>query len=126
MTVMQTIWIALAGIFGVLGRYIAAQGLTRALGSAFPFSTMAINVAGSFLIGVVYVLGAERGLLSDLSARALMVGFLGGFTTFSAFSLETLRMIEGGAIGLAALNAAGSVTLCVGATAAGFWIARIS
>lgn len=122
---MQTTYIALAGVFGVLGRYIAAQSLTRWLGSAFPYSTIAINVAGSFLIGVVYVLGMERGILSEQAMRALMVGFLGGFTTFSAFSLETVRLIESGAPGLAAANAAASVTLCVTATALGFWVARL-
>ncbi|MBI3555496.1 MAG: fluoride efflux transporter CrcB [Deltaproteobacteria bacterium] len=121
---MQTVLISLAGIFGVLGRYFMSLGVTRLAGPGFPFATVLINVLGSFLIGVVYVLGAEKAAISETTRVALMVGFMGGFTTFSSFALETVRLFEGGQLGLAVVNVLVSVVLCLGAVAFGLFLAR--
>lgn len=87
------------GIFGLLGVF-ARFGLDRAfisLNSEFPVSTFMINILGSFFAGLIYVLG-ERGTLESGLHLGLLVGFCGGFTTFSAYSLQTLQMIEKGRI----------------------------
>ena len=84
--------VAFFGLLGVLSRY----GIDRAFGGGdFPWNTLAINVAGSFLAGLLYVL-SERGNLSTNLQLGLLVGFCGGFTTFSAYTLQTMTMIEKG------------------------------
>ncbi|OFZ18361.1 MAG: hypothetical protein A2X94_12490 [Bdellovibrionales bacterium GWB1_55_8] len=82
------------GIMGVFSRYFAGIWISQVLPPPFPYATLLINVAGSFLIGVLYVMGAERALLSMDLFAGIAVGFLGGFTTFSSFSLETFRLFE--------------------------------
>lgn len=121
---MEPLLISIAGIIGVLARYGTSLSMTRWLGTAFPYATVFINVTGSFAIGVVYVLGPEKGLMSQQTARALMVGLLGGYTTFSSFSLETARLLEGGQLGLGLVNIFASVLFCLGGTALGFLVGR--
>lgn len=121
---MQLALIAMAGALGVIARYIVSLGVTRLVGGAFPFATVLINVMGSFFIGVLYAAWSERAILSDTWSIALIVGLMGGFTTFSSFSLETVRMLEGGQWGLATANVLVSVALCLGATALGLHLAR--
>lgn len=91
---MQILLISVFGIMGVLSRFLITQICQKVILTFFPVSTLAINLIGSFLIGVVYVLGTEKQLISEDLRIALMVGFLGGFTTFSAFSLESYRLLE--------------------------------
>lgn len=86
---------------------------------------MAPNVAGSFLIGLLYGVGIERGGLSPLAYTALVGGFLGSFTTFSSFSLEILRLAAGGHAGLAFGYAVGSVVTGVAAAWMGLWVGRM-
>ncbi|HEY8278467.1 MAG TPA: CrcB family protein [Bdellovibrionota bacterium] len=92
--------ISLFGIFGVLCRY----GLDLAFApwnESFPFSTFAINIFGSFLAGALYVLATHKNLFPPSLQTALLVGFCGGFTTFSAYSLQTMVLLERGKAGLA-------------------------
>lgn len=107
--------IALAGGLGSLARY-AVDGLvlSRSAG-AFPWGTFVVNVTGSFLLGVTFVLLTERMAVAPWLRSALMIGLIGGYTTFSTLSLETYRLAEDGAWGLAAANVAGS--LAAGLTA---------
>lgn len=87
------LWIALFGLIGVFLRYGIDQ-LALRLAMPIPFNTLGINVLGSFLAGVIYVVGVERGWLpADLRAGVL-VGFLGGFTTFSAYCLQSALLLE--------------------------------
>lgn len=111
----------LAGLGGALGSILRA-----ALGLALPFpvATLAVNVLGSFAIGLLAVPLLLAGNRPHPSAPFLVTGVLGGFTTFSAFSLDTLRLIEGGRAGAALLYVAGSVGLSLGAGAAGLALAR--
>jgi fluoride exporter len=89
---------------------------------SFPWATLLVNVSGSLAIGVLAAMLAppERAHASHWTRDLLMVGFLGGFTTFSAFSLQTLHLLRDGKLLLAAWNVAGSVALCLAATWAGF------
>jgi len=86
--------IGLLGLAGIYGRYFLTA-YAQKINLALPVMTVAINVIGSFLIGVVYEVGVKTALLQDMRV-AIMVGLLGGFTTFSAFSLETVTLFASG------------------------------
>ena len=114
--------VALGGAIGSVLRFGAGLAAARLIGTGLPWGTLAVNVAGSFLIGVAFVLLAERG--QARAAAFVMTGLLGGFTTFSAFSLETLALWSRGAAGGAVVYAAGTFALCLAAVAAGVGVAR--
>ncbi len=116
-------YVALGGALGASARYLAGVGIMRLFGvNPFPLGVIAVNILGSFLMGMFVVAAAQRGL-SHLSPL-VMTGLLGGFTTFSAFSLETVTLYERGAYGLAAAYVLLSVGLSVGGLIAGMALAR--
>ncbi|MDR2876930.1 MAG: fluoride efflux transporter CrcB [Chromatiales bacterium] len=115
--------VAGGGALGSLLRYWGGSGVHLLLGRAFPYGTLAVNIVGSFAIGVLYVLLAERTNAPELRAL-LMTGLLGGFTTFSAFSLDTVLLLEQGELVKALLNVALSVVLCIMLAWAGMGAAR--
>ena len=114
--------VALGGAVGASGRYLTGVAAIRLIGPGFPWGTLAVNVIGSFLMGALVValghLGANR------FAPLLMTGVLGGFTTFSAFSLDALTIWERGQHGLAAVYVGASVVLSRAAIVAGLGLAR--
>jgi CrcB protein len=112
--------VALGGALGASGRYGVSLWSARAFGDALPWGTLAVNVAGGFAMGVLAGLAGDRRDLMLL----LGVGVLGGFTTFSAFSIEVVRLAERGAASTAALYALASVILSVAAAFAGIMCAR--
>ncbi|WP_417714615.1 fluoride efflux transporter CrcB [Pseudophaeobacter arcticus] len=115
--------VALGGACGAVLRYLTGMGVLRLFGHhEFPLAIITVNVIGSFLMGAFVVAAAHKGLthLSPL----VMTGFLGGFTTFSAFSLETANLIERGAFGQAAIYVLLSIGLSVGGLFLGLWLAR--
>lgn len=115
--------VALGGAIGASLRYLTGVGLLRLFGpQEFPTGILTVNVIGSFLMGVFVVAAAHRGL-THLSPF-VMTGLLGGFTTFSAFSLETMTLVERGDAVQAALYVILSVGLSVGALALGLVAAR--
>jgi CrcB protein len=115
--------VAFGGALGASLRYLFGVGVFRLLGpTGFPVAIIAVNVIGSFLMGFFVVLAAQRGL-THLSPF-VMTGVLGGFTTFSAFSLETVTLYERGDVGLAALYVGLSVALSVLGLVAGLFVAR--
>ncbi len=118
----QFLSVGLGGALGAMARYGVGLGIVRAVGTGFPVAILTINVIGSFLMGLVVVVAAQRGL--PWMSPLLMVGFLGGFTTFSAFSLEAVTLYERGAVGQAALYVGLSVCLSIGGLIAGLWVAR--
>jgi CrcB protein len=91
---MRLCYIVLFGVIGVLARYYIGGAVTRTFSTQFPLGTFAINITGAFLVGVIYVAGAERTAISEDLRIGIMVGLLGGFTTFSAYSLEAARLLE--------------------------------
>lgn len=123
---MTVLYVGIFGLLGVYARYFAGLWAGKYLIHPFPYVTIAINVIGSFLIGLVYVLGFEKSLLSSELRVGIMVGFLGGFTTFSAYCLEIGRLIEMSEYGYAAAYLVLSSLLGILATFAGFYLARMS
>jgi CrcB protein len=115
--------VAGAGAVGALARW----GLSSAIGSrasGLPWGTLVVNVTGSFVLGLLFVVLTERVESSAAMRLSLMTGLLGAYTTFSTFSLETFRLLEGGAWGGAALNVAGNLVLGLVAVAVGVAVGR--
>lgn len=103
--------VALGGAIGSVLRVLTSQALAHRFGVAFPYGTLAVNVAGSFLIGVAVGVLVPRLSLAPSAWALLVPGFLGGYTTFSAFEMETLSLIRSGAPGRALLYVAASVAI---------------
>jgi CrcB protein len=118
-----TVSIPLLGALGTFLRWIVDHSLANRLPHP-TLATLAVNALGSFAIGVIYVLGAERGLLSRDLTLALSVGLLGGFTTFSTYALQTLLLARDGAYSSALFYFLGSPTLALAMVALGFVCAR--
>ena len=112
------------GALGTLARYVVSV-LALPISRDLPWGTILINVVGSFVIGLFGTLTLARGRypLPEEVRLLVMIGFCGGFTTFSSFSLQTLDLLREGAMLRAAVNVAASVALCVGAVAAGHAVA---
>lgn len=110
---LHLIAIAAGGALGSLARYGMSSAVYAWLGRGFPWGTLAVNLLGSFLMGILFVLLIERLSWAPEWRGAILIGFLGAFTTFSTFSIETLNLLEEGAMLAAFLNMVVSVWLCV-------------
>mgnify|MGYP001062834126 CR=1 FL=1 len=120
----QILAIAAGGSIGAVMRYFVSTGVYSYLGRGFPYGTLAVNVIGSLLMGLLYELFLQRLSVSPEVRALLLVGFLGAFTTFSTFSIETITLIEQGDLLKAVGNIFVSVILCVAAAWLGLQIAR--
>ena len=114
--------VALGGAIGACLRYLSNVGAMRLFGPGFPYATMFVNIAGSFAMGVLLVFLAHKGGMR--AAPFLLTGVLGGFTTFSAFSLDAFALYERGQAGLAAAYILGSVALSILALSLGVLLTR--
>jgi CrcB protein len=121
----QLLSIALGGALGALGRYWVSGFVVKNTDHYLPLGTLAVNVVGSLLMGTFFVLIMERSQLPAEYRSLLMVGFLGAFTTFSTFSLETVTLLQEGNIMSAAIYILLSVVFCVSALYAGIWLTRL-
>lgn len=115
--------VAAGGALGALGRYWVSGLLYKHMGTWLPYGTLGVNVLGSLLMGVVFVLVQQRGV-PDAWRLAVAVGLLGAFTTFSTFSVDTLILLQQGAMARAVLNVIASVALCLTAAAVGMTLGR--
>ena len=116
------LFVALGGAFGASLRYFISQMVLIWLGKGFPFATLLVNITGSLLMGFLYGL-IQQGIIEVVVYRTLIgIGFLGAFTTFSTFSLDTLLLMQQGEIIKAMLNVLLNVVLCVLAAALGMYL----
>jgi len=120
----KTMFIALGGLVGTLFRYWLSGVVARQYGETFPWGTMVVNLVGCFLAGVVFYITEERFLLSPTLRTVLLIGFLGGFTTFSSYGLQTFTLLRDGEFGLATLNVAASNVLGLFMVWTGYVVSR--
>ena len=121
----QIIVVALGGAGGAVMRFLVASGVYQWLGRDFPYGTLVVNVVGSFLMGLLTeALILQRIAIGTEYRAAILIGFIGAFTTFSTFSLETFYLLEQGNLNKAALNIVISVTGCLLAVWLGLWLGK--
>lgn len=120
----QWILAGIGGFIGSAGRYALSGVVHRILPAGFPWGTLVVNVLGCFVIGILGGLSEERGLLTADTRTFLMIGVLGGFTTFSSFGFETLQLLRDGQLATAFGNVALQLILGLVAAWIGFAIAR--
>ena len=120
----QIAYIGLFGALGCLTRYFISGWVYALLGRGFPYGTLAVNLLGAFLIGLIMEFSIRSALVPPTLRGALTIGFLGGLTTFSTFSFETFRLLEEGAFLIAVGNVLVSVICCLASTWVGIVVAR--
>jgi len=123
--VRDFIAISLGAIVGANARYIVSRFAARMLGSAFPYGTLLINVAGSMIVGFFMIWTSERVLLDPRWRLLVVVGFCGALTTFSSYAFETLAYFEQGQWALLFTNFAANNLLCLAGALAGMALARM-
>ena len=121
---MTLVLVGLGGAAGAVTRYLVDSWIAQRTAAAFPWGTLVVNVSGSFVLGVLFALAIERDVLPGDTRLPLMVGFVGAYTTFSTLMLESWRLIDGGAVGLALVNLAGSTVVGLAAVVAGLIVGR--
>ena len=115
-------FVALGGASGASLRFYISQLLLNWLGKGFPFATLAVNISGSLIMGILYGL-IEQGVIEVSIYRTLIgIGFLGAFTTFSTFSLDTLLLMQQGELFKAMINVLLNVSLCIFAAGIGIYL----
>ena len=120
----QVLAIGIGGAIGSLLRFWMSTWVHSFAGRGFPYGTLTVNVLGCLVMGVLFVLFTERFSDNAVLRAGMLIGVLGGFTTFSSFSIETFNLIEQGAHLKALANMAASLALCIGATWIGVILGR--
>ena len=116
--------VCLGGAFGTGARYLFGGWAQRALGAVFPYGTLIINLVGSFLLAVIMYLSLEVDLIPASTRVVLATGVMGGFTTYSTFNYETLKLLQAGSLALGALNLVATVVGCLVAGVLGLVVAK--
>jgi CrcB protein len=117
--------IGLAGFIGTLSRYWMSGVVAKRYGETFPMGTLVVNLFGCFLVGLLFYLLEERFLVNQTARTAVLIGLLGGFTTFSSFGLQTFTLIQDRQVGLAVLNIAASNVIGLLLVWAGYTMAKV-
>ena len=120
----KTILIGVAGLIGTLLRYWLSGFVARQTGESFPWGTLFVNIVGCLIAGAVFHLMEERALVNPTFRAVVMIGLLGGFTTFSSYGLQTFTLLRDGAFGLATLNLVVSNVLGLFMVWAGYGLAK--
>ena len=121
---MPLLLIGLGGFAGAISRYLVDGFVTDRTAGAFPWGTLAVNLSGSFVLGLLFAMTAERAILPADIRGPVMIGFIGAYTTFSTFMLESWVLIENGSYMAAVANLGGSVLLGLVAVVAGLTVGR--
>lgn len=116
--------IGLGGAIGSISRYVVSRMVYHASGESFPYGTLTVNIIGCFLIGLLMSVMQERLVTNPQYRYLLIIGLLGGFTTFSSFSYETFELIRTGNIGASAFNILSNVFGCLAGTWCGYMIGK--
>jgi fluoride exporter len=119
------VFIALGAALGANARYLVGNWASARWGAAFPFGTLVVNASGSLFLGFLVAFAAERIMVSPEVRLFLAVGLLGSYTTFSSYSVESLALLQGGAIWPALANIAGNNLLSLGCAVVGYALARL-
>ena len=122
---LRILLVGLAGLAGTLCRYWLSGAVARRYGEAFPLGTLAVNLLGCFAAGLLFHFMQERQAFSETARAAVFVGLLGGFTTFSAYGLQTFELLREGRVGVAALNVIASNLLGLLLVFAGYAAAKL-
>ncbi len=122
---MLILWLALAGSFGAVARYMLATAIPPAAHETLPIGIMVVNVLGCTAFGFVVKLGASGGWLGPQAQVVLLVGFLGAFTTFSTYVADLVDLVRAGSLGLAVLQVVGHNVLGVLGLLAGTWVGAL-
>jgi CrcB protein len=121
---VDLVLVGVGGFFGAIARRVVDLWVSERADSAFPFGTLVVNLTGAFVLGLLFAWATERDVLPAEIRAPVMIGFIGAYTTFSTWMLESRRLVEDGAWQLAALNNAGSVALGLVAVVAGLAVGR--
>lgn len=121
---LRTLLIGIAGLAGTLLRYWLSGFVARRYGETFPVGTMVVNVLGCFIAGAIFNLTEERFLVNPTLRTVILIGLLGGFTTFSSYGLQTFTLLRDGEFGLATLNIVVSNTLGLFMVWAGYGLVK--
>lgn len=117
--------VGIGGFIGASSRYLITIVMSRFISSTFPYGTLLCNIIGAFLIGIFMAISSTHNWMSNEVTLFLTTGILGGLTTFSTFSYETISLFETGAYVMASLNIFGSIILCLGFAAIGKWMVSL-
>ena len=122
---MQWFAVAIGGALGAMARYGLSTLIFNNVDHKFPYATLVVNVLGSFVMGLLFVVIVEKAALPPEMRSLLMIGFLGAFTTFSTFSLDALGLWQNGHLFLALVYVVATVALCLVAISCAIWLARL-
>jgi CrcB protein len=122
---MPLILIGLGGFAGAIARYVVDGIVAERVSGAFPWGTLVVNVSGSFVLGLLFALTVDRAILPAEIRGPVLIGFIGAYTTFSTYMLESWQLIGSGLFGLALVNILGSAVLGVVAVVAGLTLGRL-
>jgi CrcB protein len=117
--------VAIGGALGSIARYALSTWIFDVSSHKFPYATLAVNVLGSFVMGILFVIIVEKAALPTEMRSLLMIGFLGAFTTFSTFSLDALGLWQNGHIFMSLLYMLATVILCLIAISSAIWLTRL-
>lgn len=122
---MDLVLVGIGGFFGAIARRLVDLWVSDRTGGSFPFGTLVINLSGAFILGLLFAWAIERDVLPREIRGPVMIGFLGAYTTFSTWMLESWRLVEDGAWQLGLLNLVGASVLGVIAVVAGLALGRL-